>query len=278
MGDTTPVEGEDERLRAELECAHANLADAHKMASLGRLSAGIVHEINTPIGSIFSNNEVIARSLEKLKSLLEAARNAGHPPPDRSMELIDTIMSLSAVDKIACERIAAIVRSLKTFSRVDEGDIRKVDIHDMLRNTLKLTSTVLRRRIAIEQDFGDVPELECYPGLLNQVFLNLIVNAGQAIEGEGKITVRTRAEPGCVHVSISDTGRGIRREDRGKIFTRGFTTKPIGEGAGIGLAISREIVVDTHGGSIDFESEPGEGTTFHVRLPYEQPRKRRSES
>ena len=269
-------QNEVERLRGELDVANRTLAEAHKMASLGRLSAGIVHEINTPIGSILSNNEVITRALERLKAMLSEAQKASAPPPRKALETLAVIAGLTAVDQIACERISGIVRSLKTFARVNESDIQKVDINDLLRNTIKLTSTVFRGRIAMETDYGDLPKVECFPGLLNQVFLNLIVNAGQAIANEGTITVATRVEGNCVHISVADTGSGIPPELRSRIFAAGFTTKPLGEGTGLGLTITREIVEDTHGGKIDFETEVGRGTTFHVRIPIEQPRRDRS--
>jgi len=263
-------------LREELDAANRKLAEAHRMASLGRLSAGIVHEIKTPIGSIFSNNEVIIRTMDKIKTLLEGARQDSAPPPEKALEMLDIIAGLAAVDKIACERISGIVRSLKTFARVNESDLLKADVNDLLANTIKLASTVFKDRIAIATDFGQLPEVECYPGLLNQVFLNLIVNAGQAIEGDGNITVRTRAEENAVHIEVHDTGPGIPLEIRSKIFAAGFTTKAFGEGTGLGLTISREIVEDVHGGRIGFESEAGRGTTFHVRIPIEQ--KKRSET
>lgn len=258
------------QLRAELDEAHRRVAELYKMASLGRLLAGVVHEINTPISSIFSNNDVILRSLEKLRNLLCDEAAEGSPPSAKAMEVLETIQSLSLVDKIACERISSVIRSLKTFSRVDEADLRKVDLHELLRDTLKLSGCEYRARVKVETDFGDLPEVECYPHLLNQVFINLLINAGQAIEGEGKVTVRTRLDGDHVHIAISDTGRGIKPEDRPKIFTPGFTTKPLGVGTGLGLSISQKIVVETHGGSIDFESEVGAGTTFHVRIPVRQ--------
>lgn len=260
-------------LREELDLANRKLAEAHKMASLGRLSAGIVHEINTPIGSIFSNNEVILRSLDKLKESLTAARSASEPPSQKALDTVDIITGLAAVDKIACERISTVIRGLKTFARVNESDLREVDINEMLRNTIKLTSTVFRRRISFETSLGELPLVECFPGLLNQVFLNLVVNAGQAIEGEGKIFVRTSQEGRFVHIAIQDTGTGIPPEVRSHIFAAGFSTKPLGEGTGLGLTITREIVEDTHGGSIDFETEMGHGTTFHVRVPIKQPKR-----
>jgi two-component system, NtrC family, sensor kinase len=270
---TQQTTGSDElgRVRQELETANLKLAEAHRLASLGRLSAGIIHEIKTPIGSIFSNNDVILRSLDKIKTLLSDAQTEGGPPPKKALDMIDIIAGLAAVDKIACERISGVIRSLKTFARVNENELLKTDVNDMLLHTIKLTSTVFRDRVRIETDFGELPPVECYPGLLNQVFLNLIVNAGQAIEGaEGRILVATRQEGSDVHVSVQDNGGGIPPEIQGKIFAAGFTTKPFGEGTGLGLSISREIVEDTHHGRINFESETGKGTTFHVRIPIER--------
>lgn len=258
--------------RAQLEAAREQLKEAHKMAAVGRLLASVTHEINTPIGSIISNNEVILRSLE----LVEKALDDPGGSPAKLRKYINTCRSLAAVDKIACERISSIIRGLKTFARVDTGDLRKVDLNETLRNTLKLTEGEFKRRIAVETDFGQLPPVECHPHMLSQVFLNLLVNAGQAIEGEGKVTVRTRAEDGWVHVSIADTGSGIRPEQRARIFCAGFSTKAVGVGTGLGLSISRQIIEETHGGSLDFESEVGAGTTFHIRIPVEQALRARS--
>jgi len=243
------------------------------MASLGRLSAGIVHEINTPIGSILSNNETIRRSLDSVRKLLATAADQNQPPPPRTLLVLETLASLTDIDKIACERILAIIRGLKTFARVNESDIRKANIHEILLNTIKLTNYVFRSRVQVETEFdADLPQVECYPGLLNQVFLNLVVNASQAIPEEGTITIRTALEGESVHIAVTDTGTGIPEEARSRIFSAGFTTKPIGEGTGLGLAITREIVEDTHGGKISFETETGKGTTFHVWIPVRQPR------
>ena len=135
-----------ETLTSELDTATRMLAEAHKMASLGRLSAGIVHEINTPIGSILSNNETIRRSVDTLKKLLAGARETNEAPPAKALAVLDTLASLIAVDKIACERIYAVIRSLKTFARVNESDLRKVDIHELLQNMMKLSGCAFRRR------------------------------------------------------------------------------------------------------------------------------------
>jgi two-component system NtrC family sensor kinase len=139
-------------------------------------------------------------------------------------------------------------------------------------DTLKLTQGEFRRRIVVETDFASVPPVECQPQMLNQVFLNLLVNAGHAIAGEGKIVVRMRKEADQVHISISDTGCGIPSEDCGKIFASGFTSKPAGVGTGLGLSISRRIIEEVHGGKISFESQVGVGTTFHIHIPIQHAR------
>jgi two-component system, NtrC family, sensor kinase len=267
-----PAEASNElaSLRAKAGRLAAQLAEEHKMAELGRLLAGIVHEINSPIGSIVSNNQVIIRSLEMLKHTLAGGDRAALEKAGRQVE---TCLSLAAIDKIACERISEVVRGLKTFVRVDSAELRKADLNQQIENTLKLTRGEFRSRIAVETDFGELPPVECHASMLSQVFLNILVNAGQAIDGPGKITVRTRAEGGRVHISIADTGHGIKPEDRPKIFAGGFTTKAVGVGTGLGLSLSKKIVEETHGGSIDFESEVGVGTTFHIRIPVEQKKK-----
>jgi two-component system NtrC family sensor kinase len=261
-----PVQSELEQLRVKAESLAAQLDEEHKMASIGRLLASIVHEVNSPIGSILSNNQVVLRSLELLKECLAAGDAASLAKAGR---LVETCLSLTAIDKIACERISDVVRGLKTFVRVDSSELRKVNLNDQLQDTLKLTQGEFRQRITVEADFGEIPPVECHANMLNQVFLNILVNAGQAIEGEGKVTVRTRLEGGSVHVSIGDTGHGIKPEDRAKIFAGGFTTKPVGVGTGLGLALSKKIVEEIHGGSLSFESEVGVGTTFHIVVPVE---------
>ena len=254
-------------LRQELEASRRLLIESHKMMSVGELLAGIVHEINTPIGSILSNNEVSTRCLEMLASLLAEAPADGGAPPPKAAQILDTLQKLAAVDKIACERIAAVVRGLKTFAGGTATEYRMTDVNEVLDNTIKLAHCEFRRRIRVETRYGELPEVECDPHQIGQVFLNLLVNAGQAICGEGIVTVTTEPIDGDrVHIAIADTGCGIAPEHRDKIFTSGFTTKAPGIGTGLGLAISKEIVEKMHGGTIDFESGP-EGTTFHIRIP-----------
>ena len=244
-------------------------SELHQMASLGRLLARVVHEINTPLGAIFSNNEVLLRSLAALDPLLAE----GTPESlARARRISAACLELAGVDKIACERIRAVIAGLKRFSRLDAGAPRAIDLNQHLRDTIRLTECEFRGRIAVETDFAPLPPVECYPQMLSQVFLNLLVNAGQAIDGEGRITVATRGEGLTVHISIADTGRGMTPEQQAHAFEAGYTTKPIGQGTGLGLSIAREIIEEKHHGTIRFESCPGAGTTFHIRIPVQQTR------
>lgn len=234
------------------------------MASLGRLAVGIAHEINSPIGSVLSNTAVLRRSLDDLRKLLAARDTASIEKAER---IVQTCRDLAEVDRIACERIKALIKGMKSFSRVDEGEPTLMDLNKELKDTVALATCEFGCRIQSKLDLGELPPFAGYPQLLNQVFLNLIVNSAQAIGSAGTVSVRTRHEGDSVHVSISDDGPGMALDLQKRVFERGFTTKPHGEGTGLGLLISREIVEDKHGGSIDFESEAGVGTTFHVRLP-----------
>ncbi len=259
-----------EALKVELADSNKKLNDGYRLIALGQLVAGVVHEINNPIGSIVSNNEVSIRALDSLKQRLDDALAAGQPPPQKALDMVATLISLAGVDRIACERISAVVRSLKTFARSDDGEVRASSLNDILRDTAKLVDCQYRRRITLEMSLGEMPAIECHPQLLSQAFLNIMVNAAQAIETEGRITVTSRLfSPTEVEVAIADTGKGIAPENRPHIFHAGFTTKPMGIGTGLGLALCRKIVERTHGGRIWFESEVGRGTTFFVRLPLE---------
>jgi signal transduction histidine kinase len=252
----------------DVESLRLQLAEEHKMASLGRLLAGIVHEINTPIGSILSNNQVVLRSLEMLKSDLDqlSGERASH-----ALALVATCQSLAQVDKIACERIGAVVRGLKSFARAESGELQRVDLAEQIAGTLKLLQGEYGRRVTFENQIPpDLPRVECYPGKLNQALLNIIVNGAQAIEGSGKVTVAAYARPGAIEVLIRDSGKGIPQSVREKIFQSGYTSKPAGQGTGLGLTISRQIIVDLHQGTLDLQSEPGVGTTFIIQLPLTQ--------
>jgi signal transduction histidine kinase len=245
--------------------------ELHQMAAAGRLLASIAHELNTPIGSIFSNTDVILRSLELLEPLLA---EGDAESLDQARRIVETCHSLVAVDRIACERIRSVIRGLKTFSRPDPHEPERIDVNRLLLDTFKLTYAEFGKRIALETEFHDLPETEGYPQMLAQVFLNLLVNAAQAIEGDGRIRVTTRLEGDAIRITIADNGRGMTPEEQARAFERGFTTKPAGEGTGMGLSIAREIVEERHGGAIMLESEAGRGTAFHIRIPLRHTRRK----
>jgi two-component system NtrC family sensor kinase len=258
-----------ESTNKELRQAQAALVQSEKMASLGNLVAGVAHEINTPVGSINSNGDVMVRALEKLRDILEAA------PPEvkNDKQLSRTLGVLEGIGKVnqtACERIVRIVRSLRNFARLDEAERKQVNIHEGLDSTLTLVHHELKNRIEVVRDYGEIPEIDCFPNQLNQVFMNMLVNAAQAIEGEGKVTITTKKDGDWVSVAFADTGVGISQENLQKIFDPGFTTKGVGVGSGLGLAICYKIVKE-HGGKIDVESEVGRGTIFTITLPIAAP-------
>jgi len=244
--------------------ANAQLIQAEKMASLGLLSAGLAHEINTPLGAIHSNNDTIARCIEKIKGLLEGEDLAG----DSRRSALDLVRILEDVchnTSLATERLIGIVGSLKNFARLDEAERKKADIHEGLESTLTLVQHELKGRIEVKKKYGRIPQVECYPNGLNQVFMNLIVNAAQAIPDRGTITIETSRRGDFVRIAFSDDGVGIPPENLAKVFDPGFTTKGVGVGTGLGLSICYKIIKQHHG-KIAVESQHGT-TTFTIDLP-----------
>ena len=237
----------------------SQLIQSEKMAALGLLVAGVAHEINNPMGAIHSNNDIMTRAVGKVRKLLE-------PAPDNEVRrLLDILGEVCRNNEIATERIMKIVGSLKNFARLDEAERKKVNIHEGIESTLSLLRHQLRNRIRIVKSFGDIPEIECYPNELNQVFMNILVNAAQAIKHRGEITVKTWREGDRVKIAISDTGVGTPPENLSKVFDPGFTTKGVGLGTGLGLSICYKIIQD-HRGTIAAESSK-QGTTFTIRIP-----------
>jgi signal transduction histidine kinase len=235
------------------------LIQAEKMAVLGLLVAGVAHEINTPMGAIHSNNDIMIRAVNKIEKALGPAADP------EAARLLGILKEVCRNNEMATERIMHIVRSLKNFARLDEAERKSADIHEGIESTLMLLQHQLKTRIRIEKDFGDVPMIECHPNQLNQVFMNILVNSVQAIPNRGTIRIRTWKEDQVVKIAISDTGCGIPEEHLSKVFDPGFTTKGVGMGTGLGLSICYRIVRD-HGGTIDVESSVA-GTTFTITLP-----------
>jgi signal transduction histidine kinase/predicted GIY-YIG superfamily endonuclease len=247
---------------ADLREAQSQLVQSEKMAALGDLVAGVAHEINTPLGAVASNTDLVVRALNKVKeSLADPALSV------KAGTFIDKAASMAEVSREACRRIGAIVKSLRNFARLDEAERKPADLHEGLDSTLTLAAHLMKGRITVQRDYGQLPQVDCYANQLNQVFLNVLVNAAHAIEGTGEITIRTRqATPDSVTIEIRDTGSGIPAENLAKIFNPGFTTKGVGVGTGLGLAITYRIV-ENHHGKIEVESEVGRGTTFRITLP-----------
>lgn len=231
----------------ELNETQLQLINSEKMASLGQMTAGVAHEINTPVAAIKSNNEIYTKLIKKIED----------------KKLAELFSEINSTDKIAIDRINRLVMSLKRFVRLDEAELQEADINKELDLTLNLTRHETKHGIEVIKDYGEIPMIKCYPNMLNQVFMNIIVNACQAIEGEGKITIKTSYEDKKLIISIKDTGKGI--ENTEKIFEAGYTTKSYGIGTGMGLAISSEIIAK-HNGKIEVKSEVGVGSEFIITL------------
>lgn len=236
----------------ELKETQLQLINSEKMASLGQLVAGVAHEINTPLGSINANNDILNKMISKLEQ-----------SPDNKM-LLENIQNINMIDKEAIKRISGIVKSLKRFVRLDESDLQSADINNEIDLTLELIKHETKNKIEVVKNYGNIPQVKCYPNMLNQVFMNILVNACQSIKDKGTITISTELVDKMLVVKIKDTGSGIDDKIKDKMFSVGATTKKIG--TGLGLAISQKIV-EKHKGKISFESEKGKGTEFKIEIP-----------
>jgi len=239
---------------AQLQNKQAQLIQAEKMAALGSLVAGVAHEINTPLGALRSNLDLFERSMKKIHDILDKDTVPTELREDPQLEkLFSGIDKLNEINDEATVRIIKIVDSLRRFARLDQAEKDTVDIHEGIENTLTLVHHKIKGRIEVERDFAELPAIECYPNQLNQVFMNILVNASQAIEDKGTITIKTSLKQERVVIEISDTGSGIPEDIRSRIFDPGFTTKGAGVGTGLGLAIVHQIIED-HSGSVEVDA------------------------
>jgi two-component system NtrC family sensor kinase len=238
------------------------------MASLGQLVAGIAHEINNPLAFVVNNLFVVESGVASLVPEIEP-----HLSGVLLKKLRKTHTCLEEMRE-GLNRVKELVLDLRTFSRLDEGEFKTVDVVDTIDSVLLLLKHRMNNRIEVEKHYGPERILYCYAGRLNQVLMNLISNAADAIAGEGKIVVTTSQAAEVFLISVRDTGGGIPEAIRSKIFDPFFTTKPVGQGTGLGLAISYGIVQD-HGGSIEVHSEEGAGTEFIVKIPCDLEAQRR---
>ncbi len=270
-----------ERTIAELRSTQAMLVHAEKMNALGQMVAGVAHEINNPISFVNSNLHSLRRSLDdlfgaynKLETLINAVSN---PDTLQAAEIIRKESDLDFLQGDADDllgasidglgRVRRIVEALRTFSRLDEAELKIIRLSENIQSTLMIARLELQNRVDVATDLDHLPAIKCYPAELNQVFLNLIVNAAQAIEGHGSLIIRGKDEPQHIVLTFTDTGKGMTPEVIAHMFDPFFTTKPVGAGTGLGLTIAYKIIHDRHRGKISVESTLGVGTTFTIRLP-----------
>ncbi len=246
----------------ELQEAQNQLMQSEKLKSLGQLVAGVAHELNNPIGFVHANLQLLDEFIEKLVAAQESGADAS--------QYRDAISKLLARSREGTERVKQIVQDLRTFSRMDQADLQMAQLTDEIDRTLALMEPRFKGSIEVVRDYRAIPEVRCFPGQLNQVFLNLLMNACDVLEEGGTITIRTRPTPEGVRLEFEDTGPGISAEVRNRIFDPFFTTKEVGKGTGLGLSLSHGII-ERHGGRIQILSPPGRGATFQIDLPLEAP-------
>lgn len=278
------------RLQEELvqrNTLESQLIQAQKMESIGQLAAGVAHEINNPIGFVKSNLSTLKSYVQSMKQLIAnyqsldpwlreqidkahveevLAKNDVLSFEEDLGFVLEDSASLIEESQDGINRVQEIVKGLKTFARADEESLLEADINSCIESTLRIIWNEVKYKCTVDKQLAPLPMIYCFPSQLNQVFMNLIVNAAQAIDKQGTITLKTSATPSEIHIEISDTGSGIPKEHLDKIFDPFFTTKPVGKGTGLGLAISYGII-EKHKGRIEIESEIGAGTTFKIRLP-----------
>ncbi|MDY6988067.1 MAG: response regulator [Thermodesulfobacteriota bacterium] len=279
------------QLEDEYKRAQAQLLQSEKMASVGQLAAGVAHEINNPAGFVSSNlrtlsdyQKDIVGLMKEYKKLVEELedRTADNGLPPSVIEqtkrilglekeidvefLLEDIMDLIGDCKEGTSRIKKIVLDLKDFAHPGEDKVQSADINKGIESTLNVIWNELKYKAKVAKEYGDLPLVKCYAHQLNQVFMNLLVNAAQAMEKQGEIKISTRADNGYVEIDISDNGTGIPEENLSRIFDPFFTTKDVGKGTGLGLNMAYNII-KKHEGTIDVESTVGRGTTFSIRIP-----------
>ena len=271
------------KINEELKSAQTQLIQSEKMASLGQLTAGIAHEINNPINFIHASVAPLKRNIEDIRELYNRFKNIIEEKNteakvkelhdfSREIEadyLFDEILSLLKGMDEGSHRSKEIVQGLRSFSRMDEDVFKQADLHEGLDSTLMLLKNKLKKHVTVHKDYKLKYHVDCLPGKINQVFMNILNNSEQAIEGKGKIEIKTWNDDKQAYISFRDTGTGMNNETKQKIFEPFFSTKGVGKGTGLGLSISYGII-QKHRGEIKIESEIGKGSTFLVVLPLTQ--------
>ncbi|MFG5863374.1 ATP-binding protein [Metapseudomonas sp. CR1201] len=268
---------EQEQLIHKLEKANAQLQQSEKLAAIGQLAAGVAHEINNPIGYVFSNLKTLSGYVNDLLRIVDAVDGVGSLEElqqlKRSLEydyIRNDVEALIHESEDGIERVKKIITALKDFSHIEEEDFHAADLHKGLDSTLNLVNNELKYKAEVVREYGDLPLVECIPSQINQVLMNLLINAAHAIESFGRITVRSGHQDDWIWLEVEDNGKGIDPNIINRIYEPFFTTKPVGKGTGLGLALSYNIV-QKHNGRIEVVSHPGQGTRFRVWLPQHQP-------
>jgi two-component system, NtrC family, sensor kinase len=261
------------QLQIQLKVLKEQLLQSEKLASLGQLAAGVAHEINNPIGYVASNMKMLAEysnSLVHLIKLLskqvdESSRNTLWAQFDFDYICTD-LPKLVEESEQGLQRVVEIIHDLKDFSHIEQAEFVEADLHQGILSTLNLVANELKYKAEVVKDFTELPKIRCIPSHLNQVMLNLLLNAAQAIEKNGIIRITTGFDDHWVWFKVSDNGKGMSKAELARIFEPFYTTKPKGQGTGLGLPLSKSIV-EKHCGTIDIESSPGSGSCFTVRIP-----------
>jgi two-component system NtrC family sensor kinase len=255
-----------EKTLADLKNSQTARIQAEKMAALGRLVAGVAHEVNSPLGALSSAIDTFGRAYFRITELLGSDGPAGSAAAEKAASLKLTLEQTLQVAQSACQRMDSLVRTMRRFANLDHAPLRRADIRDCIESTLALLNHELRGEIRIVKDFAGAANIECYPLEINQLLTCLLMNSIEAIEGEGEIRIRTWETDDRLMVRIGDSGRGIAAEHIEKIFDPGFTTKGVGVGTGLGLPTCQKIV-EKHRGTIEVESQPGAGTVVTLGFP-----------
>ncbi|MDQ1363121.1 MAG: two-component system, NtrC family, sensor kinase, partial [Pseudomonadota bacterium] len=267
----------------ELQATQEQLLQADKMAAIGQLAAGVAHEINNPVGFVTSNIGTLSQYLDDLLRIIDGYETAECALPDeqkKNLQVLKKKVDLAYLKSDVSElleettdglsRIKNIVQDMKELSHVSGNAWELADIHDGIESTLNIVHNEIKYKASVVKVFCESARVMCIPSQINQVIMNILVNAAHAIESTGVITIKTAQDDDRLNISISDTGCGMTPDVIKKIFDPFFTTKPVGKGTGLGLSMSYSIVKKHHG-NIEVESQPGKGTTFVITLPREQP-------
>ena len=265
------------QMQIQLQVLKEQLLHSEKLASLGQLAAGVAHEINNPIGYVASNMKMLAEYSNSLINLVKLlSKQVAEPSRTELLAHFDFDYLCADLPKLVQEseqgldRVVEIIRDLKDFSHIEEAEFIEADLHQGILSTLNLVGNELKYKAEVIREFAELPKINCIPSQLNQVVLNLLLNAAQAIEQNGIIRVATGFDDNWVWFKVSDNGKGMSDPELGRIFEPFYTTKPKGQGTGLGLPLSRSII-EKHHGVIDVSSTPGSGSCFTVKIPRQLP-------